>query len=253
MLQWLTFGASLKDACAAPEPAQACAFLGRKTKVTLTVYGGAISPFVRKVRVFLAEKGLDYKIDDVNPFSPPPGFRDISPLGRIPILRDDDVGPDATLPDSSIICAYLERKKPEPALYPRDAFAYGRTLWLEEYADSELAANMGGGVFRPVVVNKLMGKEPDRAKAEQTIAEKLPACFAYLEKEIGAKEFIIGDRFSLADIAISTHFVNFAHAGYKPDAARYPNVVRYVNAIHARASFAACIAEEKAFIAKLGL
>lgn len=219
----------------------------------LIVYGASLSPFVRKTRVFLAEKGLGYKLDQVNIFPPPDWFKEISPLGRIPVLKDEDVGPNATLPDSSIICAYIERKKPEPALYPKDNFSYARALWFEEYADSELAANLGGGVFRPIVVNKLMGKEPDRAAAQKTIDEKLPRCFSYLEKEIGSKQFLVDDKFSIADIATATSFINFAHAGYKPDEKQYPNLTRYLKAMHARPSFAACIAEEGKIVSTLGL
>ncbi len=219
----------------------------------LIVYGAPLSPFVRKVRVVLAEKGLDYKLDPITPFPAPDWYKEISPLGRIPVLRDEDVGPDATLPDSSVICAYLERKKPEPALYPKDNFAYGRALWFEEYADSELASNIGMGVFRPVVLAKLMGQASDRAAAEKAIAEKLPKYFAYLDKEIGGNEFYVGGAFSIADISVATHFVNFAHAGYSVDEKKWPNLARYVKAIHARPSFAACIAEESGFVAKLGL
>jgi glutathione S-transferase len=220
--------------------------------MTLTVYGVALSPFVRKVRVFLAEKGLDYKLEQVSIFPPPDWFREISPLGRIPVLRDDEEGADATLPDSSAICAYIERKHPAPALYPREPFAYGRALWLEEYADSEFAAAAGLGVFRPVVVNRLMGKESDTAAAEQTMREKLPKFFDYFEKEIGTKEFLAGNAFSIADIAAATSFINLAHAGFRPDEKTWPNLTRYLAAIQARPSFAACIAEEKGILAKLG-
>lgn len=218
----------------------------------LIVYGAALSPFVRKTRVFLAEKGLDYTLEQVNIFPPPDWFKALSPLKRIPVLRDEEAGPDATLPDSSVICAYLERRKPEPALYPKDNFAYARALWFEEYADSELAGNVGMGIFRPVVVSKLMGKEPDRAAAEKTLTEKLPKYFDYLDKEIGGNAFLVGNAFSIADIAVATQFVNLAHAGYVPDATKWPNLSRYLKPIHARPSFAACIAEERDVLSKFG-
>jgi glutathione S-transferase len=211
----------------------------------------SLSPFVRKARVFLAEKGLEYTLEQVNIFPPPDWFREISPLVRIPVLKDEDA--NVTLPDSSIICAYLERKHAEPALYPSDNADYAKALWYEEYADSELASNIGMGMFRPMVVNKLMGKDSDRAKAEQTLNEKLPRYFAYLEKEIGTKDFLVADRFSIADIALATQFANLHHTGYRADAAAYPNITRYVKGIHARPSFAACIAEENRIISKLGL
>ena len=58
--------------------------------MSLVVLGGGVSPFVRKVRVFLAEKGLDYSHEEVNPFAPPEGWREVSPLGRIPAFRDGE-------------------------------------------------------------------------------------------------------------------------------------------------------------------
>lgn len=221
--------------------------------MTLTVYGASLSPFVRKVRVFLAEKGEAYTLEQVNIFPAPDWFLEISPLKRIPVLRDESLGADATLPDSSAICGYLEKKFPAPALYPADAFAFGKALWYEEYADSDLAGNVGMGTFRPMIVNRMMGKEADRETAEKTIAEKLPKNFAYFEKEIGSKEFLAGDAFSVADISLATHFVNFAHAGFRPDEKTYPNLTRYLGAILSRPSFAACIEEETALLKKFGL
>jgi glutathione S-transferase len=56
-----------------------------------TVYGANASPFVRKVRVFLAEKDLPYYLEPVFPFNPMPEFKQMSPLGKIPAFRDGDV------------------------------------------------------------------------------------------------------------------------------------------------------------------
>lgn len=221
--------------------------------MTLTVYGASLSPFVRKVRVFLAEKGEAYKLEQVNIFPPPDWFLEISPLKRIPVLRDENEGAEATLPDSSAICGYLEKKFPAPALYPADAFAFGKALWYEEYADSDLAGNVGMGTFRPMVVNRMMGREADRETAEKTMAEKLPRNFDYFEKEIGSKTYLVADSFSIADISLATHFVNLAHAGFRPDEKAWPNLTRYLAGILARPSFAACIEEETALLGKFGL
>ena len=86
--------------------------------MSLTVMGGSVSPFVRKVRAFLAEKNLDYEQQNINPFSPPDGWRERSPLGKIPALEHDG----RMVNDSSVICAYLERIEPNPALYPADPY-----------------------------------------------------------------------------------------------------------------------------------
>lgn len=221
--------------------------------MTITLYGAALSPFVRKVRVVLAEKGLAYKHDPVSPFAPPDYFLEISPLKRIPVLRDESEGPDATLPDSSAICGFLERKHPAPALYPAQAFAYGRTLWIEEYADSDLVATLGGGLFRPTVIAKLMKKEPDFALAKDTWETKAPRFLDYFEKELGGRDHFVGNTLTLADIAVASPFVNAAHAGFAPEATKYPGLSRFLKTMHARPSFVACIAEERKMLTPLGI
>jgi glutathione S-transferase len=221
--------------------------------MTITLYGAALSPFVRKVRVALAEKGIPYKHEPVSPFAPPEDFLAISPLKRIPVLRDDSEGPDATLPDSSAICAYLERKYPAPALYPTQPFAYGRAIWLEEYADSDFIATTGAGLFRAIVISRLMKQEPNKDLADDTWANKVPRFLDYFERELHGRAHYIGDSLTIADIAVASPFVNAAHAGYWPDAQRWPNLVRFLKATHARPSFAACIAEERKLLERLGI
>ncbi len=201
----------------------------------------------------LAEKQLEYKLDPVSPFAPPPDFEKISPLKRIPVLRDDSEGPDAIIPDSSAICAYLEKKFPTPALYPSAPFAYGRALWFEEYADSEFVATTGLGMFRPVVVNALMKKAPDIAAAQDTWETKVPRFLQYYEEQIQGRSHFVGDSFTIADIAVASPFVNVAHAGFAPDEAKYPNLVRFLKATLARPCFAASIAHEQKILAPLGI
>ncbi len=105
------------------------------------VHGVNASPFVRKVRVALAEKGIDYELIPVMPMGVSDEFKKISPLGKIPVFEADD---GFTLPDSSCILPYLERIQPDPSLYPKDAKDFGWALFLEEYADSKLAETVGG-------------------------------------------------------------------------------------------------------------
>ena len=217
--------------------------------MALIVYGGAISPFVRKVRLVMAEKGLDYTLEQVSPFSPPPEFLAISPLKRIPVLRDTDVPEPNTLPDSSIICDYLEHKYPKPAVYPAGAFARARALWFEEYADSVMAQNIGTGLFFERIVKKMMRGKTDEEVCRKTVSEKLPPIFDHLEGELRTGEFMVGD-FSIADIAIGTMLVNFDHAGEKIDAARWPKLAAYANRVHERTSFKALLDEERPLISR---
>jgi glutathione S-transferase len=213
--------------------------------MALIVYGGSLSPFVRKVRVILTEKGVQYQLDQINPFSPPPAFLEISPLKRIPVLRDTDVPEPNTLPDSSIISDYIEHKYPEPSLYPRDAFARAQALWFEEYADTVLAQAVGPGVFFERVVRKMMRGQTDETIVAAALKDKIPKIFDYLEQAVGSKAYLVGDAYSIADIAVATHFVNFGHAGEIVDPGRWPHLAHYVRTILARPSFKAMIDEER--------
>ena len=212
-----------------------------------------MSPYVRKVRVLMAEKGLAYNHDQVNPFKPPPDFETISPLKRIPVLRDEGDGANVTIPDSSVICAYLERKHPTPSLYPSAPVDYARALWLEEYASSDFARVGAVTVFQPVVLKRIMRQESDFAAAKEGWEQKVPPFFDYFERELGDRTHFVGDKLSIADIAIASPFVNLAHAGFVPDSGRHPHLSRFVKAMHARPSFAACIEEECKGLSRLGL
>ncbi|MEZ5561181.1 MAG: glutathione S-transferase family protein [Pseudomonadales bacterium] len=210
------------------------------------ILGAALSPFVRKVRVFCAEKGIPYELEPISPFNPPEGWAEISPLRRIPVLAiigDDDS--QKYLPDSSVICAFLDQMHPEHPLIPQAPLARGEALWFEEYADSELAAAIGIGIFRPMVFPRMRGEEPDRATAEDTLHNKLPPFFDYLDAQIGDRAFLVEDRLTIADIAVATSFVNMGHAGFSVDADRWPHLAAHLERILGRPSFAQVIAGEK--------
>ena len=215
------------------------------------VYGGAVSPFVRKVRVALIEKNVPYTLEQVSPFNPPPEFLAISPLKRIPVLRDTDRPEPNTLPDSSIILDYLEHKHPTPALYPADPFERARALWFEEYADSVVAQNIGRGLFFERFVKRMMRGQPDEEVCRKTLTEVLPPLFDHLEGEIGTKEFLAGGAFSIADIAVGSMLVNFAHCGETVDAARCPGFAAYIKRLHARPSFKQMIDEESPLVTRM--
>jgi glutathione S-transferase len=219
--------------------------------MALTLLGGGVSPFVRKVRVVLAEKGLDYQHENVNPFSPPEGWRNVSPLGRIPALKDGD----KIINDSSVICAYLERRFPKPALYPTDDYEYARALWFEEFADGGMIPVMGPKTFFPLVLKPLFGgkSEPDPADveaAEKTVAEECPKFWDYLERELGDGEYFVGGRLTIADISVASGFVNLRHAGFAPERKRWPKLRAFIDRMHGRPSFKPLIEQESPVFGK---
>ena len=210
------------------------------------LHGAYGSPFVRKAIVALTEKGIPFEHEQTIPFGAPPEYRKLSPLGKIPAFTTDD---GRTLADSSVISAYLEKTKPEPSLYPSDPYDYARALWFEEYGDGGLAPIIGPKIFFAKIIGpRFFKREADLAAIQKTVDEELPPMFDYLEAEIGNKEWLVGNKFSIADIGIATQFVNFQLAGYTIDAKRWPKLATYIAKVHSRPSFKAVIANEmKAF------
>jgi len=205
------------------------------------VYGANASPFVRKVRVALAEKGLDYELEPVFPFNVSADFKKLSPLGKIPAFRDGD----HVLADSSVICAYLERRHPTPALYPADPYQYARALWFEEYGDSALVAVTGAKIFFKKIVGPLFMNQPlDQAGIDQAVAEDLPPLFDYLDSQLPEGGMFAGKDLSIGDIGIATQLVNLMHAGYGVDGQRWPKLADWVGRVHGRPSFRRLIDEE---------
>ncbi len=219
--------------------------------MTLTVCGLLGSPFVRKICTQLNEKHVPYEIESLSPFQADDSFTKINPVRRIPLLKDSDEGDDFILPDSSAIFHYIERKHPEPSLLPDSNADYGRALWLEEYADSEMASKIGMGVFRSIIFPQLAGDAPDMDKAMHFIREKLPPIHEYLEGQIAGKTWFSGDAFGLADISIAVQYGNLAFTGYAPSADRWPNLRAFMARVGERESFASIHMKAARFFADM--
>jgi glutathione S-transferase len=212
------------------------------------LHGVNASPFVRKVRVAAAAKGIQYELNPVMPMGVSDEYKQKSPLGKIPCWEDGDF----VLPDSSCIIAYLDKTHPEPALHPSDAQQLGRALFFEEYGDSVLADTLGAFFFERIVKGKIMRGEPDEARLAQVLAEKVPPLFDYLETQVpDSGDGIIGGRFSVADIGLCSPFQNARHAGVEVDADRWPKLAAYVNAVLGNPVFKPIVEEEAAQFAAM--
>lgn len=214
----------------------------------IKIYGVPFSVHTRKVIVTAIEKQLPYENEAVIPFNPPPGWRDLSPTGKIPAFTDGDV----TLCDSSVICAHLERAHPTPSLYPSDTHGYVQTLWFEEYADGTIFRELVHGLFFNKVIRPKILKQPGDSSAIDTILkDTVPAVFGYLEKSLAAN-YLAGGRFTLADVALVSNLINFHYLGYAIDA-RFPQLAGYFERIIAHPSVAAALEAEQGAAAGLGL
>lgn len=211
------------------------------------VHGVPASPFVRKVLVALAEKGIEYENKPLSPFDKTPEFLRISPLGKIPVFQDGEF----TIPDSSVILAYLERVHPEPPLYPADPREYARALFYEEYADTKFAEQVGNVFFNRIVKTKLMKQPSDETVVKEALANGLPPLFDHLELQVEGREFLAGGQFSVGDIAVTSQIQQLRHADEGVDASRWSRLAAYADGILSRPSFAACVEQEKKIFASM--
>lgn len=206
----------------------------------LRLLGASLSPFVRKVRIVLAEKGLPYELKQVSPFDPPADFLEISPLGKIPVLEDGDY----TLADSSAICSYLEARYPTTRLYPKDPKSLGRALWIEELLDTD-AGLAAGWIFRCEVVMPLFlhqnPPDDELAEFERSVKETLPYWFTYLEAQVGQ----LGESFDIADAALASNLVALSHCNEAPSLDSWPTLKSYRDQVIERPSVKALLLEEQ--------
>lgn len=211
----------------------------------MIIYGSAISPYVRKLIVFCAEAGLDYEYRAERPHSDNPDFRAASPLGKIPAMDDDGF----TLFDSTAIALYLHAKH-QTSLLPADPQGYGRGICFDEIADTVLFPAMQPIFWNRIVAPLFNGTEGDEGAARKAEEETLPPVLDWLEASLPNEGFLLGEAFSLADIAMASPLVNYTHIYGGIDAARYPRIAAYAARVHCRPSFAGTIAREEAGIAK---
>lgn len=215
----------------------------------MILYGSSLSPFVRKVLAFAAEKGIELELQPTGaaPGQHSPEFVAASPLRRMPAFRDGDF----LLADSSAIVQYLEALQPDPNLIPADPKARGRTIWFEEYGDTILMPCGGKMFFNRVVAPTFLGRPGDPEIADAAERDELPPILAYLESAVPDSGFLVEDRMTLADIAIASPLANLPYMGSAIDPERYPRLAAYVAGILSRPSFAPWIERETALLAKL--
>ena len=198
--------------------------------MSIVIHGVNASPFVRKVRLALTEKGIPFENEPVMPIGVSDEFKKISPLGKIPVYQDGDF----TLPDSTCIIAFLEKTHPTPALYPSDPQEFGRALFLEEWSDTKLTESVTPIFFQRFVRKNFFQQEPDEGVIRESLENEIPGVLDYVAGELGDDDFLVGNQLSIADIAVTTAFVNFRIAGESVDASRWPTIAAYVDRVFSR-------------------
>ena len=203
----------------------------------MKLYSGPLSLFTAKVRVALAEKGLDSERIDV-PFSRAGGYSPklpemlaINPKGQVPVLVDGDL----SLYDSTIIFEYLEERYPEPRLYPTDVAERARCRQAEAAADEILFPHVY------TLITEVFYKpeaERDTARIEAARAA-IADVYRGLDARLAGREYLCG-AFSVADIGYILTITFAAGLGAAPPP--LPNLSAWMARVTARSTVRAELA-----------
>jgi len=162
-----------------------------------------LSTYSRRVRIALIEKGVNaelIEIDMARGAHRQPEYLALNPYGRVPTLEDDGL----VLYESTAILDYLEATHPSPPLVPADARGRALVAMHVKLCDIQLARQTGIIIFPKRFLPKERWDEAAMAQAKKEIEKHL----GILERQIGGKQWMVGDRFSLVEVCYAP-FVEF--------------------------------------------
>lgn len=182
----------------------------------ITLYDAGRCPYCARVRIALAEKGIEYETVEVDLDDRPAWIYEKNPLGRVPVLEEDTF----VLAESAVIDEYLDERYPEPPLWPGDpaARALGRML-----------------VFR---FDELSRPYYALRRGEDDARERLDAVLTTLDAALQEQRFLSGPEFGLADIAYIPWILR-ARDRMDVDLERFPALSEWVGRLAERPSIAA--------------
>src|SRR2546426_9723950 len=168
-----------------------------------TLYDDVFSPYARKVRIALYEKGVPFeRVRALHGDCNRTDFLHVNPRAEVPALVDGEF----SLYDSTVICEYLEDRYPEPSIYPRDPRLRADCRLLEDLADTQLDA----ATYAVAIVE--LGRRESHAALHDAAGRDLERLCNDLEQRLGGRAFFCGE-FSLADIAIAPHLMAARFSG----------------------------------------
>jgi len=202
----------------------------------MKVIGSTTSPYVRKVRIVLAEKKIDYDFELANPWAADTRVHESNPLGKVPALMLED---GRTLYDSRVIVEFLDNVSPVNRLIPaenRDKIEVKR--W-EALADGMLDAG---------ILARLEGQRPEGEKSLSNIQRqfaKIDRCLAVASQDLAERNWCCGIDLTLADIALGCCLGWIAFRMPQLDwAGRHENLGKLMKRLSERPSFAATVPHE---------
>lgn len=196
----------------------------------MKLIGSVTSPFVRKVRVVMAEKKLEYSFELDNVWGADTRVQETNPLGKVPCLLMEDGSP---MYDSRVIAEYLDTLTPVCKLLPPN----GR-----ERADVKVWEALADGVLDAAVLVRLERTLRPREQQSEAWIErqmgKVHAGLHVMAKDLGETPFCMGNHYTLADVAVGCCLgwllFRFPEIGWRGE---YPNLARLFDKLSERQSF----------------
>ena len=196
----------------------------------MKLIGSVTSPYVRKVRVVMAEKKLDFSFELENVWVPETTIQQVNPLGKIPCLVMED---GSTLYDSRVIAEYLDTISPVCKLLPPNGRDRTEVKVWEALADGVLDAAI-------LVFIERRDRTPEQ-QSDKWIARqmgKVDAGLREMSAKLGDASYCMGIHYSLADVAVGCALgwlsFRFPDIDWRGD---YPNLARLFDKLSERASF----------------
>ena len=196
----------------------------------MKLIGSHTSPYVRKVRVVLAEKKMEYEFVVDLPRIPGSAVPAINPLGRIPTLVLDD---DTPLFDSRVIVEHIDAITPNNKLLPAPNRERTEVKRWEALADGLCDAAVSA------VMERLRPENERSASWIERQNDAVERTLRFMEEHLGDKSHCMGTHFSLADIAVGCALgylcLRFPDIGWQES---HPNLARLYDKLMLRPSFA---------------
>ncbi len=199
----------------------------------MKIYEFTMAPNPRRVRVFLAEKGIKVPYEQVDIAAGKnraPEFLKINPMGGLPVLELDD---GTHIAESVAICRYFEELHPEPRLMGTDAKDKAVVEMWNRRMEFELLSNTAGAFRNTSAFFK--GRIPQVPEYGEICKNAALKRLEWLDGELANRQFIAGNRFTIADIT-ALIAVDFGRLTDIRIQANQKNLARWHETVSARPS-----------------
>ena len=172
-----------------------------------------LSPYARKVRIALKEKGLDFELALEKVWERRPEFLALNPAGTVPVLVDSD---GTVVADSGVICEYLEEAYEQAPLLGDTAVERAEVRRLVAWFDLKFAREVTDNLYREKVLKRFLGAGEPSSQAIRAGHANIRYHLDYIAWLAERRRFLAGEHFSLADIAAAAHLSSLDYLGDVP-------------------------------------